>query len=94
MIQILKARTDPRLAAYFDANAQGQSFGADQNNATVRAPGCPAIPPPGRGAAVSSVGHQYVRPSASTFRQPMVTWPENQLILAEAKFKTGIRREG
>jgi len=24
-----------------------------------------------------------------TFRQPMITWAENQLILAEARFKTG-----
>jgi hypothetical protein len=84
LVSILKARTDPRLAAYFDANAQLQFVGADQNNVTVRPVGCPAPP----AACASSVINTATR-RAFTFRQPMITWAENQLILAEAKFKTG-----
>jgi len=75
-IQILKARGDPRLAAYFDA-AAGQFVGSDENN----------IPIPAGGSSVPSVINTSVR-RAFTFRQPIVTWAEHQLILAEAKFGT------
>ena len=85
LIGILKARTDTvRLRGYFDPNPQGQFVGADQNNVTVRPPGCPAPP----GACASSVVNTSVR-RVFTFRQPIVTWAENQLILAEARFMTG-----
>ncbi len=84
LIQILKTRNDPRLAAYFDANAQGEFVGADQNDSTIRAPGCPALP----AACPASVINTTVR-RQFTFRQPIVTWAENQLILAEAKYMTG-----
>jgi hypothetical protein len=84
LIQILKARTDPRLAAYFDANAQGQFVGANQNNVTVRPAGCPAPPGPCASSAINTTTRRVF-----TFRQPMVTWAENELVLAEAKFKTG-----
>lgn len=84
LIQILKSRTDPRLAAYFDANSAGQFVGADQNNQTVRPAGCPALP----AACPSSVINTAVR-RLFTFRQPIVTWAENQLILAEARYRTG-----
>ena len=84
LIQILKTRNDPRLAAYFDANAQGQFMGADQNDSTIRAPGCPALP----AACAASVINTTVR-RQFTFRQPIVTWAENQLIMAEAKYMTG-----
>jgi len=85
LVGILKARNDTvRMRGYFDANPQGQFVGADQNNATVRPPGCPAPP----GACASSVINTTVR-RVFTFRQPIVTWAENQLILAEAKFATG-----
>ena len=84
LVQILKTRNDPRLAAYFDANAQGQFVGADQNDSTIRAPGCPALP----AACPASVINTTVR-RQFTFRQPIVTWAENQLILAEAKYMTG-----
>jgi hypothetical protein len=84
LIQILKTRTDTaRLRAYFDPNAQGQFAGADRNNVTVRPPGCPAPP----AACAASVVNTSVR-RVFTFRQPLVTWAENQLILAEAKFQT------
>ena len=85
LIGILKARNDTvRMRNYFDANSAGQFVGADQNNATVRPPGCPAPP----AACAPSVVNTTVR-RQFTFRQPMVTWAENQLILAEAKFATG-----
>ena len=84
LVQILKARNDPRLAAYFDANAQGQFMGADQNDSTIRAPGCPAPP----ATCAASVINTTVR-RQFTFRQPIVTWAENQLIMAEARYMTG-----
>jgi len=85
LVSILKARTDTtRLRAYFDPNAQGQFVGNNQNNVTVRPPGCPAPP----GPCAASVVNTGVR-RVFTFRQPLVTWAENQLILAEAKFRTG-----
>lgn len=73
MVQILKSRNDPRLSAYFNANAGGDFIGMNQNAVVV-----------GTGAA--SVINTAVR-RVLTFRQPLVTWAENQLILAEAKFK-------
>jgi len=78
LVSILKARTDPRLDAYFDANAVGQFVGSNQNNVAV----------PAGGSSVPSVIDLATR-RAFTFRQPVITWAENQLILAEAKFKTG-----
>src|SRR5882762_1134030 len=78
LVQILKARSDPRLAAYFDANSAGQFVGSNQNNVAV----------PAGGSSTPSVVNVSVR-RQFTFRQPEVTWAENQLILAEAKFKTG-----
>jgi SusD/RagB-like outer membrane lipoprotein len=78
LVAILKARNDTlRLAAYFDRNAAGQFVGSNQNN----------VPVPAGGSSVPSVINTTVR-RAFTFRQPMVTWAENQLILAEAKFGT------
>lgn len=78
LVQILKARTDPRLAAYFTANAAGQFVGSNQNN----------LPVPAGGSNVPSVINTTVR-RVFTFRQPIVTWAENELILAEARFRTG-----
>jgi len=51
---------------------------------TVRPAGCPAPP----AACAPSVVNTLVR-RQFTFRQPLVTWAENQLILAEARFMTG-----
>jgi len=84
LVQILKTRNDPRLAAYFDPSTNSQFVGADQNNSTVRPPGCPAAP----ATCAPSVINTGVR-RVFTFRQPIVTWAENQLILAEAKYMTG-----
>ena len=72
LVSLLKARTDPRLSAYFAANANGDFFGLSQNNTVV-------------GGAASEINTAVRR--QFTFRQPIVTWAENQLIMAEAKFK-------
>lgn len=77
MISIMRARNDTiRLAAYIDRNVAGQFIGADQNNVAVPTGASPSN-------LNSAVRRQF------TFRQPIVTWTENQLILAEAKFRTG-----
>ena len=79
LVQILKARNDTvRLRRYFDANSAGQFVGADRNN----------VPVPAGGSSVPSVINTSVR-RQFTFRQAIVTWAENQLIMAEAKFMTG-----
>ncbi|HEX9310263.1 MAG TPA: SusD/RagB family nutrient-binding outer membrane lipoprotein [Gemmatimonadaceae bacterium] len=75
LVSILKARTDPRLAAYFNANGSGNFVGSDQNNVAV-------------GTGGPSIINTAVR-RALTFRQPYVTWAENQLIMAEAKYQLG-----
>jgi hypothetical protein len=75
LVQLLKDRNDPRLTQYFDA--QGGSVVLGMNAEAVLV---------GTGAA--AVVNSSVR-RVLTFRQPMVTWAENQLILAEAKFRTG-----
>jgi hypothetical protein len=80
LIQILQSRGDPRIAAYFTPNSAGVYIGHNQNNVKiVTAPAADSAP---------AVINTTVR-RAFTFRQPLVTWAENQLILAEAKFMTG-----
>lgn len=78
LIQILVAQNDPRLARYFNPAAVGPPAvyrGADELAAAV-------------GGTPSSEVNTPVR-RLLTFRQPFITWSENQLILAEAKFMTG-----
>jgi starch-binding outer membrane protein, SusD/RagB family len=78
LVETLKARTgDPRLAGYFDANTAGQFAGATQFG----------LPFTTAAADVPSPLDVTTR-RAFTFRQPLVTWTENQFILAEAKFQT------
>ena len=72
-IQILIARNDPRLSAYFNPNSLGQFTGHNQNNVLVGTGGASQIN--------TAVRRQF------TYRQPIVTWAENQLIMAEAKFR-------
>ena len=75
LVSILKARSDPRLPAYFNANASGNFVGSNENN----------VP---QGVGGPSVINTTVR-RALTFRQPYITWAENQLILAEAEYQLG-----
>ena len=72
---VLTSRDDPRLEAYFSPNSEGNFVGRDQDNNIV----------PAGGTGGSSVVNTSVRRQLN-FRQPIVTWAENQLILAEAKF--------
>jgi hypothetical protein len=72
LVQLLKDRADPRLQAYFAANGTGGYFGLSQNNSTV-------------GGAASEINTAVRR--QFTFDQPIVTWAENQLIMAEAKYR-------
>lgn len=73
-VNLLTTRNDPRLTAYFDPNSEGNIRGADQNNTPVGGP-------PSR--INGAVRYQF------TFRQPIITWAENQLILAEAEHALG-----
>jgi hypothetical protein len=81
LVSILKARNDTvRLRNYFDVDAQNAFVGADQNNVTVK------------GTCVGTCAPSVVNTSVRrvfTFRQPMITWAENQLIIAEARYMTG-----
>lgn len=74
LVDLMVARNDPRLPQYFaDADPstpEPEYIGADQSEAT---------PPP----AISRL--QGTR-SDPAFRQPLITWEENQLIAAEASF--------
>jgi hypothetical protein len=70
LVDLMKARNDPRLSAYFLPNEAGGYGGLDVNSAT------PA----------NQVSPLNLEPE---YRQPLITWAENQLILAEAKFQTG-----
>ncbi|HET7232529.1 MAG TPA: SusD/RagB family nutrient-binding outer membrane lipoprotein [Longimicrobium sp.] len=74
-IQTLIARSDPRLSVYF-APVSGVT------PTTYR--GANQFGQPVGGSPSSEVG--AARRSAG-YRQPLVTWAENQLIIAEAKFK-------
>ncbi|HEV2148742.1 MAG TPA: SusD/RagB family nutrient-binding outer membrane lipoprotein [Longimicrobiaceae bacterium] len=75
LIDMLKGRAgDPRLAGYFDPAGDGQYRGADQFGRTNSQP-------------MSTVDKETRL--QFTFRQPLVTWAETQLIMAEAKFRLG-----
>jgi len=75
LVQILANRNglgtvDPRRARLIDANSGGVFQGRDRNNTAATAPNPSALSATRR---------------ALTFKQPIVTWAENQLIIAEAQ---------
>jgi hypothetical protein len=74
LVDMMKARNDPRLTAYFSAGpaANGVINGA-----------APGQEDDGTIAWLSATRGD------PAYRQPMVTYAENQMILAEAQFKTG-----
>jgi starch-binding outer membrane protein, SusD/RagB family len=72
LVNLMKARNDPRLDEYFDLNSAGQYQGATPGQA--------------QSAAISPFDAARIDPA---FRQPIVTWEENQLIIAEAALQTG-----
>jgi hypothetical protein len=74
-VQTLIARSDPRLAVYFSpASGSAVYRGANQFGQPVG------------GSPSSEVGAAR---RSTAYRQPLVTWAENQLIIAEAKFQLG-----
>lgn len=75
LVATLRERDDHRLAAYFNPNQSGDVVGMNQDEQVV-------------GSGAASVVDTRVR-RVPTFRQPFVTWAENELILAEAKHATG-----
>ena len=72
-IGVLSQRNDPRLAQYFSAADDGQYRSADRF---------------GLGAGPWSLLNRTTR-VARTFRQPLITWSETQLIIAEAELRLG-----
>jgi hypothetical protein len=71
LVDIMKAQNDPRLAEYFGLNPAGGYGGYDQGNANT---------PPDEISPIAGSG----RANDGTFAIPIVTYDENQLILAEA----------
>jgi starch-binding outer membrane protein, SusD/RagB family len=71
LADLMVARNDPRLAEYFAPSTPGP-FGGLAPDAVTESPG-----------GVSQLQGTRATPD---FRQPYVTWQENQLILAEANF--------
>jgi len=75
LADLMKADNDPRLGEYFAKNPAGGYGGHDA--VTNNTPADQVSPIGGSG-----------RTNNTTFAQPLVTWEENQLILAEANFVT------
>jgi starch-binding outer membrane protein, SusD/RagB family len=74
IVDLMVARADPRLAEYF-GDADAVTPGAQYVGQSPNGP----VPP--------SVSGLTGTRSTPEFRQPLVTWEENQLILAEANFQ-------
>lgn len=75
-INLLKSRNDPRLTVYFaPATAGGPINGANPGTGGGTPPGVAELNPEG--------------PGNPGYRQPIVTWAENQLIIAETAFRAG-----
>ena len=74
----MNARSDPRRSQYFTLNPLGTYGGHD-----VTAASTPS----------NQISHIYPTPRLDqngTFRHPILTWAENQMILAEALFQIAI----
>jgi len=72
LVELMKAQNDPRLPEYFGLAENGQYGGFDVTTGTTA------------GNAISPL---HGTRNSDTFRQPIVTWEENQLILAETNFR-------
>ena len=72
LIDLLKSRQDPRIALYFDQDADGEYTGAI---------------PGERNPSVSNLSEaEFLNPS---HYQDLVSWEENQLIIAECAYQLG-----
>src|SRR6266566_4517441 len=74
LVDLMKARSDPRLPQYYGKNKGGGYGGQDMN-----------VPQPSDSISAIKGGGR----NAPDFRQPLVTYQENELILAEAYNQTG-----
>jgi hypothetical protein len=73
LVDLLETRTDPRLAAYFRPAGNGEFGGAE----------------PGEGYTPQTQSTLSAERGAADFQQPILTWAENQLIIAEAQYRLG-----
>ncbi|HUF25476.1 MAG TPA: SusD/RagB family nutrient-binding outer membrane lipoprotein [Gemmatimonadaceae bacterium] len=71
LVDLMVARDDPRLPEYFGLNPSGGYGGNDVNGATP----------------TNEISLLEGARNSPTFRQPLLTWEENQLILAEARYQ-------
>jgi starch-binding outer membrane protein, SusD/RagB family len=79
LVEILNARgNDPRREAYFLANTAGQFVGGSPHGVVASGLEASLVSDP---AGLNRLAY--------SFRQPLITWSENQLIIAEAKFQLG-----
>jgi starch-binding outer membrane protein, SusD/RagB family len=76
LVEIMKAQNDPRLPEYFAKAPSGNYVGFDATRGT-----------PADLTTVSLL--RGTRETDATFRQPIITYDENQLIIAEASLQTG-----
>jgi starch-binding outer membrane protein, SusD/RagB family len=75
LVEIMKAQNDPRLPQYYAQSSAGGYVGFDATTGTT---------------PVSTVSLlRGTRETDPTFRQPIITHDENQLIIAEALFEAG-----
>jgi starch-binding outer membrane protein, SusD/RagB family len=74
---LLVARNDPRAPSYIAASDPGP-FGGISPDLATQSPG---------GVSELGLGLTPTRIDDPAFRQPLITWEENQLILAEANFQ-------
>jgi hypothetical protein len=72
LVDLMKAQNDPRLPEYFALAENGQYGGFDVTTGTT----------PG-----DQISALHGTRNSDTFRQPVLTWEENQLILAETNFQ-------
>jgi starch-binding outer membrane protein, SusD/RagB family len=70
LADLMLARNDPRLPEYFEASVPGPFGGIS----------------PQQEASPTGVSNLIGTRSLPEFRQPLITWAENQMILAEANF--------
>jgi hypothetical protein len=75
LVNIMKAQNDPRLPAYFAQAPNGSYLGFDATT--------------GKPADLTTVSQlRGTRQTNATFRQPIITYDETQLIIAEASLQT------
>lgn len=77
LVDIMVGRNDPRLPVYFSKNTSGGYGGKDPGETADNTTS---------NICCTGVTGSRLDPA---FRQPLITWAENQLIVAEASYQTG-----